>query len=112
MAGWSRLCIWMPNKMKPWYGLGLGLLLAAGQASAATTLRCGNQLISVGDRLSEVLQKCGQPAARDDLGYKRSVNRREEYPVEELTYGPNNGMYQYLRFEGNRLVEITSKRGR
>jgi len=98
--------------MKYLYGPGLTLLLAAAHASAADTLRCGSQLVSVGDRSSEVLLKCGQPVARDDLGYKRSVNRREEYPVEEWTYGPNSGMYQYLRFEGNRLVQITSKRGR
>ncbi|SFH46126.1 DUF2845 domain-containing protein [Pseudomonas sp. NFACC45] len=97
--------------MKRLHGLSLILLLASGHVSAADTLRCGSQLISVGDRSSEVLQKCGQPAARDDLGYERSVNRREEYPVEEWTYGPNNGMYQYLRFKGNRLVQITSKRG-
>jgi hypothetical protein len=102
----------MRNEMKYLYGLGLGLLLAAGHASAATTLRCGSHLVSVGDRSSEVLRKCGEPTARDDLGYKRSVNRREEYPVEEWTYGPNSGMYQYLRFERNRLVEITSSRGR
>ncbi|MFJ7797775.1 DUF2845 domain-containing protein [Pseudomonas sp. NPDC096950] len=91
--------------------IGLTLAMAASQASAADTLRCGSQLISVGDRSSEVLQKCGQPVARDELGYKRSANRREEFQVEEWTYGPNNGMYQYLRFEGNRLKEITSKRG-
>ncbi|CAN1604572.1 MULTISPECIES: DUF2845 domain-containing protein [unclassified Pseudomonas] len=97
--------------MKRLYWLGLGLLLITPYASAADTLRCGSQLISVGDRSSEVLQKCGQPVARDDLGYKRSVNRREEYPVEEWTYGPNSGMYQFLRFEGNRLVQITSRRG-
>lgn len=91
--------------------LSLALALAAGQAVAADTLRCGSQLISVGDRTSEVLQKCGEPIARDLLGYKRSANRREEFQVEEWTYGPNSGMYQYLRFEGNRLVRITSKRG-
>ncbi|RON40651.1 hypothetical protein BK666_26130 [Pseudomonas frederiksbergensis] len=89
----------------------LALAFAAGQVSAADTLRCGSQLISVGDRSSEVLQKCGQPVARDALGYKRNANRREEFQVEEWTYGPNSGMYQYLRFEGNRLVQITSKRG-
>ncbi|MDR9753120.1 DUF2845 domain-containing protein [Pseudomonas sp. SZMC_28357] len=87
------------------------LILSAGPVAAADTLRCGSQLISVGDRSSEVLQKCGQPVARDGLGYKRSANRREEFQVEEWTYGPNGGMYQYLRFEGNRLVQITSKRG-
>lgn len=91
--------------------IGLAVAMAASYALAADTLRCGSQLISVGDRSSEVLQKCGQPAARDPLGYKRSANRREEFQVEEWTYGPNGGMYQYLRFEGNRLVQITSKRG-
>ncbi|WP_374091329.1 DUF2845 domain-containing protein [Pseudomonas sp. TH10] len=93
------------------HALGLALLIFAGQAWAADTLRCGSQLISVGDRTAEVLQKCGEPVARDSLGYKRSANRREEFQVEEWTYGPSNGMYQYLRFEGNRLREITSKRG-
>ncbi|MBJ7370541.1 DUF2845 domain-containing protein [Pseudomonas atacamensis] len=89
----------------------LVLTCAAGHVSASDTLRCGSQLISLGDRASEVLQKCGEPVSRDVLGYKRSANRREEFQVEEWTYGPNNGMYQYLRFEGNRLRQINSKRG-
>jgi len=90
---------------------GLVLALSASQAWAADTLRCGSQLISVGDRSSEVVQKCGEPVSRDLLGYKRSADRREDFQVEEWTYGPNGGMYQYLRFEGNRLKQITSKRG-
>ncbi|WP_433741510.1 DUF2845 domain-containing protein [Pseudomonas putida] len=89
----------------------LTLAMVSNQASAADTLRCGSQLISVGDRSSEVLQKCGEPVSRDLLGYKRSANKREEFQVEEWTYAPHGGMYQYLRFEGNRLVQITSKRG-
>ncbi|MCF4998132.1 DUF2845 domain-containing protein [Pseudomonas syringae] len=89
----------------------IALTLLASQASASDTLRCGSQLISLGDRSSEVLQKCGEPVNRDTLGYKRSANRREEFQVEEWTYGPSNGMYQYLRFEGNRLRQINSKRG-
>jgi hypothetical protein len=94
-----------------WLLAGLVLALSASQAWAADTLRCGSQLINVGDRSSEVLQKCGEPVSRDLLGYKRSADRREEFQVEEWTYGPNGGMYQYLRFEGNRLKQITSKRG-
>jgi hypothetical protein len=93
-----------------WLAL-LAMTLAASHASASDTLRCGSQLISLGDRSSEVLQKCGEPVSRDLLGYKRSANRREEFQVEEWIYGPNNGMYQYLRFDGNRLRQITSKRG-
>ncbi|WP_150579224.1 DUF2845 domain-containing protein [Pseudomonas fluorescens] len=91
--------------------LSLTLSFAASHAAAATTLRCGSHLISVGDRSGEVLQKCGEPVSRDVLGYKRSANRREEFQVEEWTYGPTGGMYQYLRFEGNRLKQITSNRG-
>ncbi|MDI2143950.1 MULTISPECIES: DUF2845 domain-containing protein [unclassified Pseudomonas] len=89
----------------------MALALVASHASASDTLRCGSQLVSLGDRASEVLQKCGEPVSRDVLGYKRSANRREEFQVEEWTYGPSNGMYQYLRFEGNRLRQINSKRG-
>ncbi|MBK5342062.1 DUF2845 domain-containing protein [Pseudomonas sp. TH49] len=89
----------------------IALMLAASPALASDTLRCGSQLVSLGDRTSEVLQKCGEPVSRDVLGYKRSTNRREEFQVEEWTYGPSNGMYQYLRFEGNRLRQINSKRG-
>ena len=89
----------------------IALTLAASPVWASDTLRCGSQLVSLGDRASEVLQKCGEPVGRDPLGYKRSANRREEFQVEEWTYGPNNGMYQYLRFEGNRLRQINSKRG-
>ncbi|WP_192562432.1 DUF2845 domain-containing protein [Pseudomonas gozinkensis] len=89
----------------------VGLALIASHAAASDTLRCGSQLVSLGDRASEVLQKCGEPVSRDLLGYKRSANRREEFQVEEWTYGPSNGMYQYLRFEGNRLRQIDSKRG-
>jgi hypothetical protein len=96
--------------MQTHFLLSLALAVAASQAQAADTLRCGSQLISVGDRSGEVLQKCGEPASRDSLGYKRSANRREVFQVEEWRYGPNSGMYQFLRFEGNRLVRIDSKR--
>jgi len=35
---------------------------------------------------------------------------RYELQVEEWSYGPRNGMYQFLRFEGGRLVRVDSKR--
>lgn len=92
---------------------GLIILLLAGLAcrAQADSLRCGSQLISSGDREFEVQQKCGEPIARNLVGYLRSPNRREEVPIEEWVYGPMSGMYQYLRFEGGRLVQIHSKRG-
>lgn len=92
--------------------LGLSTVTATAQAD---TLRCGSQLISVGDRMFEVQQKCGQPVSQDVIGYKETVNHYrqvDQVQVQEWIYGPSNGMYQYLRFEGGRLVLIDSKRGR
>ena len=63
---------------------------------------------------SEVLHKCGEPASRDFIGYKEVLDDygfRHEVNVEEWVYGPNHGMYHFLRFEGGRLIEIRSKRG-
>lgn len=94
--------------------LALPLLLLAGPSSAASTLRCGSALISLDDHVSEVQNKCGEPVSRDQLGYREVVDYygfRSEVPIEEWIYGPRSGMYYYLRFEGNRLVKIESKRG-
>ncbi|MBX8609189.1 DUF2845 domain-containing protein [Pseudomonas cichorii] len=89
-----------------------GALAATAQAS---TLRCGSQLISTGDRIFEVQQKCGEPVSQEVLDsketYSSNYRRSEEVRIEEWIYGPYNGMYQYLRFEGGRLVRIDSKRG-
>ncbi|MBD2838685.1 DUF2845 domain-containing protein [Pseudomonas sp. JM0905a] len=92
----------------------LSLLLAVGNAQASSTLRCNSNLISLDDTTREVLDKCGEPISRADLGFKEVVDeyyRRNEVRVEEWVYGPRNGMYQFLRFEGNRLRNIDSKRG-
>ncbi|MFJ4143972.1 DUF2845 domain-containing protein [Pseudomonas sp. NPDC089734] len=91
------------------------MTLLSMTAAQAATLRCGSQLISTGDRLFEVQQKCGAPVSQEVLGskevYSSNFRRSEEVRIEEWVYGPDNGMYQYLRFEGGRLVRIDSKRG-
>ncbi|MCI3947061.1 hypothetical protein K0038_04142 [Pseudomonas syringae] len=100
--------------------INLTLALAAGVAAlpvhAASTLRCGSQLISTGDRTFEVQQKCGDPISQDVIGTKETFSanyrRSETARIEEWVYGPDNGMYQYLHFEGGRLVRIDSQRRR
>lgn len=90
------------------------LLLLPLCAQASSTLRCDNGLISLGDSSSVVGSKCGDPLSRDFLGYREVIDEygfRNEVTVEEWSYGPRNGMYQFLRFEGNRLIKIDSKRG-
>lgn len=93
------------------------LLLLFGLASlsvqAGSTLRCGSSLVSLGDSEYQVLVKCGEPAEQSALGYREVVNRYghiHDVRIEEWTYGPRNGMYHYLRFEGGELVKITSSR--
>ncbi|MGE6659150.1 DUF2845 domain-containing protein [Pseudomonas sp. NPDC077408] len=88
-------------------------LLAASLASSiagADTLRCGSNLINTGDRTFEVERKCGQPVQRDLVGYTLGPNQRREMMREEWVYGPDNGVFNILTFEGNRLVRIETSR--
>lgn len=90
------------------------IALALG-AHASSTLRCNSGLISLQDTTSIVSSKCGEPISREFIGYREVLDDygfRNEVAVEEWAYGPRNGMYQFLRFEGNRLIKIESKRGR
>ena len=68
----------------------IGLLLAS-TAEAGSTLRCGSKLVSL---------------VVDYYGFVT------EAALEEWVYGPKNGMLYFLRFEGNRVTKIESKRGR
>ncbi|MDE1164491.1 MAG: DUF2845 domain-containing protein [Pseudomonas sp.] len=98
--------------MKTAVCLGLVLLALTGNAQATSTLRCGSALISVEDSMGEVARKCGEPASRTFMGYRQGgYYGPPQVPIEQWVYGPNNGMLQYLRFEGGRLVTIDSKRG-
>jgi hypothetical protein len=92
------------------YLLGLALLLSYNASAQADTLRCGSQLVSVGDRAYEVQQKCGEPASRDLVGYTLGPYERREFKIEEWVYGPSNGVLTILTFEGNRLTRIERRR--
>lgn len=81
----------------------------------ADTFRCNSRLVTDGDHQTEVLQKCGEPASRDFLGYKESIDEYgfwHDLAIEEWTYGPRHGMYHFIRFEGGRLEKVTSHRER
>lgn len=96
------------------YMTGCLMLTAATLAQADDTLRCNSALISVHDGMAEVLRKCGEPASRAATGavrIKAGYGRWVELPTERWTYGPDSGMYHYLKFEGDELVSITGDRG-
>lgn len=91
--------------------LGAGLLgLALCAPAAADTLRCGSDLVSTGDRAFEVERKCGEPVHRGLVGYDLGPHARREAVIEEWVYGPNNGSFSILTFEGTRLVKIETRR--
>ncbi|SRR5690554_1949770 len=97
--------------MKYLSGFVLCLALSLFSAGAmASTFRCGTQLVSLGERSFQVLRKCGEPVAREAVGYTLGEYNRQELPIEEWVYGPHSGMLYFLRFIGGRLVSIDSLR--
>ena len=89
------------------------VLMALTALGAQASMRCENGIASEGDSTDQVLRKCGAPIKREQTGViedRRVLDRREFIGSEEWVYGPRGGMYQYLRFEGSKLVRIRSQR--
>ena len=102
------------NRSLPRTGLVALLSLLPLAHAQADSLRCGSRLVSTGDSSADVLARCGEPRSRDSLGYREVVGewgKRYEVEVQEWIYGPWNGMLYFVRFEGNRLSAIQSRRG-
>ena len=104
------------------------LLLAAPSQALDSDFRCGNEIISVGNRKFDVLRKCGEPAnvdVRQEIRTRNlgSVvlgpdNRVQIYPapflvdelvtIEEWEYNLGPAKFiRYLTFENSSLVDIT-----
>lgn len=108
--------------------LAIVLIIPAGHL-AASELRCGSRLVSIGDYRYDVLRKCGDPAnvetweevrirrglllsspitSEQDL-FLRSPLAKELVTIEEWEYNFGVGQFiRYLRFENGRLTRITT----
>jgi len=103
------------------------LSLAAVSQAADSDFRCGNEIISVGDRKFDVLRKCGEPSNVDVRQEVRTRNlgsvvlgpekRIQIYPapflvdelvtIEEWEYNSGPAKFiRYLTFENSFLVSI------
>ncbi|RME32534.1 MAG: DUF2845 domain-containing protein [Gammaproteobacteria bacterium] len=73
--------------------------------AAASSLRCGNLLVLVGDSKYRVLDRCGEPDHRE------RISGDLERPVEEWVYhrGPQR-FTRILTFEGSTLIRIELQR--
>lgn len=86
------------------------LFLATTAASTATSMRCGNDLVNIGDRAFLVIQKCGEPISKQIIGYTIDENKNRELTIEEWVYGPRNRYYYFITFVGGRVSNISSER--
>lgn len=76
-------------------------------------MRCAGGLVDEGQAPEQVITKCGEPADRKVFtaatdGRGQAINNA--VPVEEWVYGPDAGLYRYLKFVNGQLVEIRSGR--
>lgn len=94
------------------------VLMFSMMSSDAWALRCGNQLVQIGEHKIEVLDKCGEPDFVDKrIGFRGSrlhppggaleLDQFEEVEIEEWTYdfGPHK-FRQFLQFENSVLKKI------
>lgn len=86
------------------------IVLLPTLARADDTWRCGQKLVSLGDRTFEVEQKCGRPALREQTGYTTDYYGNQSLPIVEWVYGPPNGAYYILTFTGSKLTSIEFRR--
>jgi len=79
-------------------------------ANPALALRCGSDLVEEGDTKFELLQKCGEPAASEFIGYSLNRFGERELVVEQLIYGPWSGVYYQIEVVGGEIDKIESFR--
>jgi len=85
-------------------------------ASPALALRCGNNLVDVGDTKIEVLAKCGEPALKEEVGedFTRESDSRETRKakryVEKWTYNFGSTRFMYvLTIRDGRVIDISTE---
>lgn len=83
--------------------------------AGAETLRCGTKLIREDDLAIQVREKCGDPVSEELIGYKLGaappgLRGERELKIEQWIYGPDQGYYHVVIFEGGRVRSIDNVR--
>ena len=82
-----------------------------GLSAAETSLRCGNQLIEIGDTMHQVRSACGEPVSEQRIGERtiyqiladQQLKIKDSLYLFEWIYKKDSGVY-ILTFEGGRLL--------
>lgn len=91
----------------------LALLLTAMPTLAS--MRCGTALVTLGDTVDQVQEKCGAPDQRRiEVPVQRPANaqRFNAVDVQHWAYDSSNGAVRTLRFIEGKLVNISTERQR
>ena len=84
--------------------------LFAVPSFAGSSIRCGNYLVSVGDLKVKVLDRCGEPISKEEIGlnsYKHRQGKNVRF-LEQWIYEFHTGYYDVLTFRGGKLIKIES----
>lgn len=91
----------------------VGLIFLSQPLLAADSLRCGTRLIQRNTLAIQVRERCGEPISKEIIGYTlrenryaNNLTRQRELKIEQWLYGPSNGYYDEIIFEGGRVKEI------
>ena len=82
-----------------------------GVSFAGSSIRCGNNLISVGDLKIKVLDRCGEPISKEEIeldSYRRKGGNSKYRFLEQWIYEFHYGYYDVLTFKGGKLIKIES----
>jgi hypothetical protein len=77
---------------------------------AGSSIRCGNNLVSVGDLKIKVLDRCGEPISKEEIELDSFKSRRKDNYrfLEQWIYELHYGYYDVLTFKGGKLIKIES----
>ena len=87
------------------------IAFAVGVSFAGSSIRCGNNLISVGDLKIKVLDRCGEPISKEEIEldpYRRKGRNSKYRFLEQWIYEFHYGYYDVLTFKGGKLIKIES----
>ena len=75
-------------------------VLAMADRGSARTIRCGTEIVSVGDPTIELLQKCGDP----DL---KELIKTNGFIIEKWTYNCGSGRFmKILTLKGGKVQRV------
>jgi hypothetical protein len=97
------------------YLFSIVLMMSLIGPACAEALRCGSDLVQIGDFKADVLMKCGEPFLKDTVyvdNDERITGAVDKHghclAVDQWTYNPGSGQFlTVLDFRGGKLLRIS-----